>query len=286
MHKKINTIPVNAITDELGVGIAIFNVAVENFPTLEGFDHAHRHDAHMFFLLEQGTVTMDIDFQKHCIGPFSLIYMHPSQVHRVDGATQEVSASGWAMTSENIKPEYLKLLEEISPVAPLIINQETFSIFREASSLCVKLAERKDEKLYHSLLKDSCNTLVALILSQYLLFSKTTDTLSRAETITKDFKVLLDRDFIAVKTPKGYAQALHLSTPYLNECVKKVTGFAVSYHIQQRNILEAKRLLYHSPKSVKEIASELGYGDYPYFSRLFTKVCGMSALTFRSKNRD
>ncbi|RYE20959.1 MAG: AraC family transcriptional regulator, partial [Sphingobacteriales bacterium] len=26
--------------------------------------------------------------------------------------------------------------------------------------------------------------------------------------------------------------------------------------------------------------------DYPYFSRLFTKIEGMSALAFRNKNRD
>ncbi|WP_231577446.1 helix-turn-helix domain-containing protein [Sphingobacterium sp. IITKGP-BTPF85] len=79
---------------------------------------------------------------------------------------------------------------------------------------------------------------------------------------------------------------LNISTPYLNECVKDVTGYPVSYHIQQRIILEAKRLLYHSDKSVKEIADALGFEDYPYFSRLFSKVTGMSALSFRNKNRD
>jgi len=72
----------------------------------------------------------------------------------------------------------------------------------------------------------------------------------------------------------------------LNECVKNATGHPVSYHIQQRIILEAKRLLYHSGKSVKEIATQLGYDDYPYFSRLFTKITGMSALAFRNRNHE
>jgi YesN/AraC family two-component response regulator len=44
--------------------------------------------------------------------------------------------------------------------------------------------------------------------------------------------------------------------------------------------------LYHSDTSVKEIATALGYDDYPYFSRLFTKATGTTALTFRNKNRD
>jgi YesN/AraC family two-component response regulator len=89
-----------------------------------------------------------------------------------------------------------------------------------------------------------------------------------------------------MKRPADYAEVLNISVAYLNECVKNVTGFSVSHHIQQRIILEAKRLLYHSDNSVKEIAAELGYDDYPYFSRLFVKVAGITALTFRSKNHD
>ncbi|MEZ0453718.1 helix-turn-helix domain-containing protein [Sphingobacterium thalpophilum] len=68
--------------------------------------------------------------------------------------------------------------------------------------------------------------------------------------------------------------------------MKDVTGQTVSQHIQDRVILEAKRLLYHSDKSVKEIAFELGYDDYPYFSRLFAKNTGISALAFRNKRYD
>jgi AraC-like DNA-binding protein len=96
----------------------------------------------------------------------------------------------------------------------------------------------------------------------------------------------LERDFLTAKRPTEYAQKLNISTSYLNECVKYTTGHPVSFHLQQRVILEAKRFLYYSEKSVKEIADELGYDDYPYFSRLFTKVTGMSALAFRNKNRD
>ncbi|HEY1053960.1 MAG TPA: helix-turn-helix domain-containing protein, partial [Emticicia sp.] len=97
---------------------------------------------------------------------------------------------------------------------------------------------------------------------------------------------LLERNYSQLKRPADYAQQLNISTPYLNECIKETTGHSVSYHIQQRIILEAKRLLYHSDKSVKEIAADLGFDDYPYFSRLFTKATGMSALAFRNKNLD
>jgi AraC-like DNA-binding protein len=72
---------------------------------------------------------------------------------------------------------------------------------------------------------------------------------------------------------------------YLNECVKAVTGKSVTSQIQQRVTMEAKRLLYHSNRSVKEIAGDLGFDDHSYFTRLFTKVVGMTPLAFRAKNR-
>lgn len=286
MPEKVKTIPVNSIADEFGAGVSILKASIEDSSSIEGLEHAHRHDAHLFFLLERGTITMEIDFQAFKIVSPSIIYMHPNQVHRMRGTIKNVTACGWTINNECLNPEYLKLLEDIVPAKPLLLNNETYAIFDEATSLCLKLSERRHEKLYQALLKGSCNTLVGLILSQYLKHSKSADTLSRFETIHKAFKTMLEHNFITVKTPTAYAQAFNISTPYLNECVKKVTGHSVSYHIQQRNVLEAKRLLYHSDKSVKEIASELGYDDYPYFSRLFTKVSGMSALTFRNTNRD
>ena len=88
---------------------------------------------------------------------------------------------------------------------------------------------------------------------------------------------------MTTKRPTEYADTLNISSDYLNECVKNTTGNSVSYQIQQRIILEAKRLLYYSDKSVKEISFELGYDDYPYFSRLFTKVAGITAPDFRKQ---
>jgi len=286
MRKKTKVIPVNIVADKLGEGITILKATIENLENFEGLEQAHRHDYYLFFLLEKGTITMEIDFQEYKIEPGSIVYMHPNQVHRMRGVIENVTGCGWAMNSENLNPEYLEILEDITPVKPLILSAASFSVFAEATTLCIKHAERKHEKLYQSILKDSCNTLVALVLSQYLAQDKSAETLSRFEVIAKAFKVMLEQNFIKMKTPGAYAQNLHISTPYLNECVKNTTGYSVSYQIQRRNILEAKRLLYHTNKSVKEIAQELGYGDYPYFSRLFTKVSGMSALAFRNKNRD
>lgn len=285
MRKKTTSIPVNNFGGTLNAGIVIEKICFEDLPDFSEWGGPERHDRHSFFLLEKGTVTMEIDFQQYKIKSPSVIYMHPDQVHRII-AFEQVTVNSWAINDEQLHPPYLDLLKDITPAKPLLLNKETFSIISEAVSLCIKFSERKNEKLYHPLLKDSCNTLVALVASQYLGQSKPTDKLSRFEMVAKAFREMLEGHYTAIKRPAAYAQKLNISTPYLNECVKNATGYSVSCHIQQRVILEAKRLLYHSGKSVKEIATELGYDDYPYFSRLFTKVTGTTAVAFRNKNFD
>lgn len=293
MPKKTNSIPVNTMADDFGGDISIEKISVTDLHALEkasetnvdNVHQSHRHDRHSFFLLESGTVSIEIDFQTYEIEPSSVIYMHPDQVHRML-AFENVTVSSWAINNENLNPDYLKLLEEITPAKPLVLTAETFSIISEAVSLVIKFSERKNDKLYHSLLKDSCNALIALVISQYLAEAKPADKFSRFDTITKAFRELLEPSYTKEKRPAAYSQKLNIATAYLNECVKNTTGYSVSHHIQERVILEAKRLLYYSDKSVKEIATELGYDDYPYFSRLFTKVTGMTALAFRNKNRD
>jgi len=288
MSKKAKSIPINRIADHFDVGIALdrihFNVSEEAI--LNATDDAklaHREDRHSFFLLEKGIVTVEIDFQKFEIKAPSIVYMHPDQVHRIL-KLENMAASALAINNESLNSEYLKLLENLTPAKPLVLEQEIFSIISETVSLCIKFSKRKNDKLYHSLLKDSCNALVALITSQYLVSTKSTDKLSRFKLIADAFKSELESNFVSIKSPAAYAQKLNISTPYLNECVKNATGYSVSHHILQRVILEAKRLLYHSGKSVKEISSALGYDDFPYFSKLFTKATGMTPLKFRNKN--
>lgn len=284
MRKKATSIPVNTMTDNFDGGISIERLTIGDLRALDDSEQSHRHNIHSFFLLESGTVYLEIDFEQYTIKSPSVIYVHPNQVHRTTAV--DVIVSSWAIDNENLNPKYLELLEEIMPAKPLVLNEEKFSIISEAVSLSLKFSERKSDKLYHSLLKDSCNSLVALVVSQYLENAKPVDNLSRFEMVTKTFKKTLERNYTTTKRPADYAQQQNISTPYLNECIKNTTGFPVSYHIQQRVILEARRLLYYSDKSVKEIATTLGYDDYPYFSRLFTKTTGMTALAFRNKNRE
>ena len=269
----------------IGEGIIIARGSFNGLPHFKEVERAHRDGGHSFFLQEKGATHIEIDFKLYKVKAPAVLYMHPNQVHRLV-KFKHATISSWIITNENLLPEYLRVLEELTPVEPLRLQPDAQSILSQTASLCIQLFERKHEKLYDQLRKESCNVLVALVASQYLAQSKSTHNNSRFDVITKAFKSELERAFVTTKSPTSYAERLNISTPYLNECVKATTGHPVSYHIQQRIVLEAKRLLHHSDKSVKEIAGDLGYEDYSYFVRLFSKVAGVTPLAFRGKNLD
>ena len=285
MPKRTKSIPVKTIEDTLNTGFVIGKMTFKDLNEFKEAAAAHRDDYHLFFLQEKGTTSIEIDFHTYTIQPSAVVYIHPNQVHRML-AIKHARINFWAINTETLNREYLSLLEDINPAKPVSLTKEAFSIISEAVALCLKLSERKQEKLYQSVLKDSGNALVALVVSQYLAHATSGDSLSRFESITKAFKTALEAHYNTAKKPSEYAQGLHISTAYLNECVKKTTGYSVSHQIQQRVMLEAKRMLYHSNKSIKEIAIQLGYDDDAYFSRVFKKITGVTASSFRSKNHD
>jgi AraC family transcriptional activator of pobA len=292
MRKKGTSIPVNIMANEFGTGIAVERFIIDDsndpggLPTTDYAEayQSHRHDGHSFFLLEKGMVRIDIDFERFDIIAPSVIYIHPDQVHQTI-LSEHLVVKSLAINDEHINPEYLKLLQMITPAKPVTLPADTFAIINEAIGLCILLSEQQHHKLHPLVLKDSCNTFVGLVISQYLALAQSTNRLSRFDIITKNFRALLDLHFTKDKRPAYYADRLNISTAYLNESVKNATGYPVSHHIQHRVVLEAKRMLYHSNASVKEIAVTLGYDDYAYFSRIFTKITGITALAFRKGNR-
>lgn len=290
MSKNNKNIPTNSMADNFSQGISIDKMHIDSFNEnkAEHFHEAkqsHRDEGYTFHLIEEGTVQIEIDFQKYIIHAPAIVYMHPNQVHRILNFTNTTVCS-LSMKNENLNLEYIKYLEKIAPTEPLPLTTEIHIDLSTTFSLCLHFSTLKNNRLYHLILKDSCNTLVALIISLFLSQNKPSSKLSRTEFITQSFKQKLEENYTILKRPTDYANCLNISTHYLNQSIKSTTGLSVSQHIQERLILEAKRLLHHTDKSVKEIAAQLGYEDYSYFSRLFTKATGISALSFRNKRHE
>lgn len=103
----------------------------------------------------------------------------------------------------------------------------------------------------------------------------------RYRSIMVRFRRLLNRYAETEKSPSAYADMLNISEIYLNEAVKTVTGISVSRYIRRHIVLLAKWEFIRSRLSAKEVAYKLGFCDYAYFSRLFTKETGLSPSAYR-----
>jgi AraC-like DNA-binding protein len=91
---------------------------------------------------------------------------------------------------------------------------------------------------------------------------------------------LIEANYLLEKRPNFYAEKLNVSIKHLNKIVNATVGKSTSELIQERIVLEAKRLLVHGKFTNQEIAYELGFDDASYFSRVFKKNSGLSPSEF------
>jgi AraC-like DNA-binding protein len=99
--------------------------------------------------------------------------------------------------------------------------------------------------------------------------------------IFKQFKNLLEQHFADNRTATFFAEQLHITTHHLNLLTKHVAGKTASEVIRARSILEAKRLLTFTDKTVSEIAFELNYTDSSYFAKIFKAETGRTPIAFK-----
>lgn len=85
-------------------------------------------------------------------------------------------------------------------------------------------------------------------------------------------------------TANDIASQLNMSTHYLSDLLRNLTGLNTQQHIHTYLIERAKSLLLTTDLSINEIAFSLGF-DYPqYFSRLFKNKTGQTPVEFRNRN--
>lgn len=81
------------------------------------------------------------------------------------------------------------------------------------------------------------------------------------------------------------AKELHVGYSYFRQMFRKYTGISpTQYHLSLR-IQKAKDLLVSTDQSFKEIAIDLGFESYFYFSRIFKDKTGKSPMEFRKDHR-
>jgi len=104
---------------------------------------------------------------------------------------------------------------------------------------------------------------------------------SKEPTVLQNLKEAIEKDFKKKHTPKDYAVLLNISPNALAKIAKSHFNKTLTNLITERILIEAKRELYLTNKSVKEVAYELGYDDEYYFSRFFKKNVNISPQVYR-----
>jgi len=102
--------------------------------------------------------------------------------------------------------------------------------------------------------------------------------------LTFRFQQFINQHYLTHKTVEAYAALLNVSPDYLSQSVKVTTGKTAHSLIQERVLLEAKKLLTYSDLNVAEIADYLGYAEPTHFGRFFRRSFGVSPLAWRQKN--
>ena len=77
------------------------------------------------------------------------------------------------------------------------------------------------------------------------------------------------------------SEAVGLNPSYLSSLFKTQTGMGFLEYVTLIRIEEAKTLLHDGKKTVAEIASDVGYSDTKYFTRLFKKHAGLKPSEYR-----
>jgi AraC-like DNA-binding protein len=99
----------------------------------------------------------------------------------------------------------------------------------------------------------------------------------------KQFKNILEKHFAENKTANFYAEQLYITQHHLNLICKDIANMTATEIIRARSILEAKRLLTFTAKTISEIAFELNFTDSSYFAKTFKAITNQTPLDFRNE---
>lgn len=247
----------------------------------------HRHDFYNILFIQEGTGTHTIDFVTYEVKPCSVFFLTPGQVHSwnlspdVKGFTIFFSAEFYLMTSTEKKLLEVPFFHSMSNHPYLYLD-----------CLSDKSIQYAIQEIFGENEKDlpgSRTIIVAYLdiiitrLSRYYKQSWTNQQYPSLTYQIRELESLVEKHYKQYKLPKQYADMMNLSPKHLNEICKKGLNKTVGELIQERVLLEAKRLLAFSSKNISQIADELNFSDKSYFNRFFKKNSDLTPEHFRDQ---
>ena len=260
------------------------------FESLRHFDQIQRLNHYSIIWIQSGNGIAMIDTEKYAYSADQIFTCAPYQpfMFQADIRTQGVVIS--------FHPNFFCIHKHHTEIA---CDGVLFNNIYQSPYLVINKSENeklgwivseieKDIQQNHLAISESVLSYLKLILINCSRIKKNNypeiqldETQDQEKFIVQRLKEFIETKFKALHSPKEYADLLNISPNALSKVVKTACNKTPSALIAERIIIEAKRELYLTDKSVEEIASELGYEDTFYFSRFFKKHTNISPSIYR-----
>lgn len=105
----------------------------------------------------------------------------------------------------------------------------------------------------------------------------------KKQTLVFKFKNLVNNLFITYKQVGDYAKKMFISANTLNKIVKDLTGKTAKEIINEKVLLESKKMLLYTSNDISEIAFSIGFEEPTHFIRFFKTHTQQTTKEYRNQ---
>ncbi len=245
----------------------------------------HRNNFHAIHFLLAGKDIHEVDFEEYTLQANQVLIVPTKAIHSEE---QHSSQKGFSIyfTDEFFAPPQKELLNGFLQYAissRKLLIQVPKGRLQNLIYYFELLWEEQAQEQNQNQIFILQNLMLALLnkLEGLIQFTEEDNSFINQRALFQQFIALVENHFVQQKSTQFYTQQLAVTARHLNDILKSLIGLTAQDFIIERTLLEAKRQLCFSPKSIKEIAYELGYDNPYYFSRIFKKRNQYSPDEFR-----
>ncbi len=254
------------------------------------FASPQRPGFHLLMLFTAGSGNHFLDFRRVRCKPGTLVHARPGQVQQfVLG--QKLEADVLLFTSEFILPAFSAadgaalgtLIDDIVPEGVTDLQADSLESVGSVMSAIKRAYDKADgAKLSAIILQHLLYAMLLTIAGHYVKCDAPSISGSHSRTF-QQFRRAVDAKFAQTRSVEDYAESIGCSAKSLRRACMMACDSSPKELIEQRLILEAKRLLAHTGLTVEAIATEVGFSEPTNFVKFFRRHGGMRPLDFRLK---
>ena len=169
-----------------------------------------------------------------------------------------------------------------SSIPVIQLPKERLTAFQLLWSIFLMEIEEEDDALKVDMLRILLKRFLILCVRIYKNQNYTAIKDSTSIGIIKEYNYLVEKHYKTHTAVADYARMLFKSPKTLSNLFKKHIDRTPLQIINERRLLEAKRLLKYTGSTIEEIADELSFGDIQAFSHFFKKHTKQTPTAFRS----